>query len=141
MDIDSFFHSILEYGSLAGLVLAEALDDLDDALSEWPPILLVAITAFVVTVAMEIYAWYSDSDLTLMQRGKRKFFKLLRSAPIIGSKITEELKTTKNNIAKSSFKLPKGESYRTKLPEAGLSQGEIMAILKKNYKSLGELRS
>ncbi|XP_041485178.1 sphingosine-1-phosphate lyase 1-like [Lytechinus variegatus] len=139
MDIDSFFHSILEYGSSAGLVLAEALDDLDDALSEWPPILLVTITAFVVTVAMEMYAWYSESDLTLMQRGKRKFFKLLRSAPIIGSKIKEELKTTKNNIAKSSFKLPKGESYRTKLPEAGLSQGEIMAILKKNYKSLEEI--
>ncbi|XP_030835122.1 sphingosine-1-phosphate lyase 1 isoform X1 [Strongylocentrotus purpuratus] len=137
--IDSVFHSFLEYLSLGGLVLAEALDHLDDTLSEWPPVLLVALTAFFVTVAMEMYRWYSDSDLTLMQRGKRKFFKMLRSAPIIGSKIKKELKSTKTNIAQSSFKLPKGENYRTTLPKTGLSHQELMSVVKKNYKNLEEI--
>ncbi|XP_071496623.1 sphingosine-1-phosphate lyase 1-like [Diadema antillarum] len=137
--MEDFLHTLVDNGFSAALVVAETLDHVDDVLSEWPPVQLVLITAIAVIALLSLHRWVWDSHLTLLERGKRKFFRMLRSAPYIGRKIQEELTTTKANIAKSSFKLPKGQSYQTCLPQTGMGKDELMDCIKKNYKNVEEI--
>ncbi|XP_063983868.1 sphingosine-1-phosphate lyase [Diachasmimorpha longicaudata] len=97
---------------------------------------IVAITTGSVLSA--VWLWnFLDQDESVVERGKKKIFQLLRRLPLVRDKIKNELDGMKCTFERESLKRVKDIDFVTKLPLNGLTHEEILDAVKRLIK-LGE---
>ncbi|XP_033637772.1 sphingosine-1-phosphate lyase 1-like [Asterias rubens] len=97
---------------------------------------IILATASIVVILGWLRGELFLHELSIFERTKLSLFRTIRSLPIIGRKIQEELDKTKASIAKDMFPLPPGVVYNTTLPDSGLSDDKLLTLIKEKYKSL-----
>ncbi|XP_071848508.1 sphingosine-1-phosphate lyase 1-like isoform X2 [Apostichopus japonicus] len=102
----------------------------------WEPLQLIGLTFFLTVILVKIWDKIFNREKDLFTTIKESFFKFVRSLPIIGAKIQEELDSTKSEISRNMFPLKKGQKYLTHLPQKGMQADKLIEIVKKDYKGL-----
>jgi len=97
---------------------------LNEALKEDDRATLVVKTVGVTFAACYIYDWIYHHDKSATTRIKRNFFNMIRSLPVIGPKIAEEVAKARKSI--QSGKELYHEHYLMKLPEKSSTVEEMI---------------
>ncbi|XP_022093430.1 sphingosine-1-phosphate lyase 1-like [Acanthaster planci] len=100
---------------------------------------LILATLLTVLAAGWIRQELFLHELGLFTRAKLFIFRTVRSLPVIGQKIQEELDKTKANFTKDLFPLTPGDAYTTCLPDKGMSRDAVLALAQSKYKSMEKI--
>ncbi|XP_053548006.1 sphingosine-1-phosphate lyase 1 [Bombina bombina] len=98
---------------------------------------LIAVTVGSTLLLVWLYNFIFQPE-SLISRGKKQFFRLVRRLPFIGTKIQEQLNKALNDMSEKMGTLKDGVSYVTALPHTGLKQDDVMKELKQ-YSSIGHV--
>ncbi|XP_033108371.1 sphingosine-1-phosphate lyase 1-like isoform X1 [Anneissia japonica] len=100
---------------------------------------IILATVLLINICHWLYQQVFLHELSVFERMKLSFFKILRRLPVIGRKIQEELEKTKSAITKDMFPLPQGDIYNTHLPEQGIPKDELLNLVTTKYKSMEKI--
>lgn len=85
------------------------------------------VTITTTTVLSTIWLWnFVFQDESIVERGKKRFFKLMYYIPSVRDKLTQELDNVNKSFEKDAFERLKDSPFVTKLPEEGLQSKEIL---------------
>lgn len=97
---------------------------------------IVSITTSSVLLMVWIYD-FLDRDESVVNRGKKTAFKLVKYIPQLRAKVDQVLDETKRNFEEDVTKRTSGVPYLEQLPDTPMSREEIFKTLSQNL-ALGE---
>ncbi|XP_015109916.1 sphingosine-1-phosphate lyase [Diachasma alloeum] len=108
----------------------------NDTFKDQEPWKIVTITTGSVLSA--VWLWnFLHQDESLVERGKKKIFRLVRCLPSVREKIQNELDTLNCTFERESLERVKDVDFVTKLPLNGLAHEQVLGEVRK-YIELGE---
>ncbi|NXA36648.1 SGPL1 lyase, partial [Eudromia elegans] len=99
---------------------------------------LIALTVASTLAALWLHGFLFQAE-SLTSRVKKKFFKLLRKTPFVGTVIQKKIDEALVDITSSLSFLRDERDYVRALPEQGMSQAEVLEKMKE-YSSKGAIR-
>uniref|UniRef100_A0A5F8G8Q2 sphinganine-1-phosphate aldolase n=1 Tax=Monodelphis domestica TaxID=13616 RepID=A0A5F8G8Q2_MONDO len=102
--------------------------------TKYEPWQLIAWSVLWTLLIVWLYGFLFQAE-SLFSRVQKKFFRIIRKVPIIGTKIQERLNKVKEDILKNLTFLKVEHEYVKNLPSEGLSTADILERLQ-DYRSL-----
>ncbi|NXA47960.1 SGPL1 lyase, partial [Nothocercus julius] len=99
---------------------------------------LIVLTVATTLAALWLHEFLFQAE-SLKSRMKKKFFKLLRKTPFVGTVIQKKIDEALVDITSSLSFLRDEKDYIKALPEQGMGQSEVLAKMKE-YSSKGDIR-
>ncbi|XP_038599625.1 sphingosine-1-phosphate lyase 1 [Tachyglossus aculeatus] len=117
--------------------LTEAKNFVNGQCTKFEPWQLIAWTVGWTLLAVWLYGFIFQPE-SLTSRGRKKFFKVLRKLPIVGTSIQKKFNKVKEDVTKSMSFLKIGKGYVKVLPPTGLSHANVLDRLRE-YSSMGDV--
>ncbi|XP_068927209.1 sphingosine-1-phosphate lyase 1 isoform X1 [Petaurus breviceps papuanus] len=127
--------AIEPYQEILEVYLINAKNYVNGHCTQYEPWQLIAWSVLWTLLLVWLYGFIFQSE-SLFSRAKKKFFRIIRRVPIIGTKIRERFNKTREDIVKNMSFLKMDMEYVKNLPAEGLSTADILERLK-DYSSLG----
>ncbi|XP_036591088.1 sphingosine-1-phosphate lyase 1 isoform X2 [Trichosurus vulpecula] len=137
-DWDLLKMAIEPYQEILEVYLINAKNYVNGHCTKYEPWQLIAWSVLSTLLMVWLYGFIFQSE-SLFSRAKKKFFRIIRRVPIIGTKIRERFSKAREDIIKNLSFLKVDMEYVKKLPAEGLSSSDILERLK-DYNSLGNSR-
>ncbi|XP_046829563.1 sphingosine-1-phosphate lyase isoform X1 [Vespa crabro] len=87
---------------------------------------IVSITATTLLGTIWIWNFIFSQDKTIVERGKKQFFKLARYIPSIRDRIDKELSDVNESFEKDTMRKLKNTPFIVELPKNGLSHDKVL---------------
>ncbi|XP_020850191.1 sphingosine-1-phosphate lyase 1 isoform X1 [Phascolarctos cinereus] len=127
--------AIEPYQEILEVYLINAKNYVNGHCTKYEPWQLIAWSVLWTLLMVWLYGFVFQSE-SLFSRAKKKFFRIIRRVPIIGTKIRERLNKAREDIVKNLSFLKVDKEYVKNLPAEGLSTSDILERLK-DYSALG----
>uniref|UniRef100_A0A6I8NPK2 sphinganine-1-phosphate aldolase n=1 Tax=Ornithorhynchus anatinus TaxID=9258 RepID=A0A6I8NPK2_ORNAN len=118
--------------------LTEAKNFVNGQCTKLEPWQLIAWTVGWTLLAVWLYGFIFQPE-SLTSRGRKKFFRVLRKLPIVGTSIQKKFNKVKEDVTKNMSFLKAGKGYVKVLPPTGLNQSDVLDRLRE-YSSMGDVR-
>uniref|UniRef100_A0A6J0SV93 sphinganine-1-phosphate aldolase n=1 Tax=Pogona vitticeps TaxID=103695 RepID=A0A6J0SV93_9SAUR len=105
--------------------------------AEVEPWQLITSTVAATLLVMWLHTFLFQSE-SLTSRCKKRFFRVLRKLPVIGTMIQNQMNKTLEDMASGLSFLKDKKGYIKTLPAKGLSQPEVLKMMKE-YSSMGDI--
>ncbi|KAK9891728.1 hypothetical protein WA026_016524 [Henosepilachna vigintioctopunctata] len=93
---------------------------------------IVSITASSVLLVSWFYGFIFNNDESLVERGKKKFFSLMKMVPSIKNELEKKKKEVVEAFDNDQWERTKSLSYLRNLPPKGLKNEEIIQLVEEN---------
>ncbi|XP_020638775.3 sphingosine-1-phosphate lyase 1 [Pogona vitticeps] len=105
--------------------------------AEVEPWQLITSTVAATLLVMWLHMFLFQSE-SLTSRCKKRFFRVLRKLPVIGTMIQNQMNKTLEDMASGLSFLKDKKGYIKTLPAKGLSQPEVLKMMKE-YSTMGDI--
>ncbi|XP_027714151.1 sphingosine-1-phosphate lyase 1 isoform X1 [Vombatus ursinus] len=126
--------AIEPYQEILEVYLINAKNYVNGHCTKYEPWQLIAWSVLWTLLLVWLYGFIFQSE-SLFSRAKKKFFRIIRRVPIIGTKIRERFNKAREDIVKNLSFLKGDMEYVKNLPAEGLSTSAILERLQ-DYSSL-----
>ncbi|KAH0623544.1 hypothetical protein JD844_006409 [Phrynosoma platyrhinos] len=130
--------ALITYKEIFLQYLNKTRNDVNEKCAGIEPWQLIASTVATTLLLVWLHAFLFQPE-SLTSRFKQWFFRFLRKLPIIGTEIRKHMNKTVDDMASSLSFLQDKKGYIKTLPAKGLSQPEVLKMMKE-YNAMGDVR-